>query len=150
MQDSNMWMMLIGQLGFPIALVIYLLKRDKERDRETSARERRLGDRIDKLEDEHRQELVKMTNASTEAITKSSAQSSRMCRSIESLIEVMRARSCLLDTQPIPIAMPARRRQEELEEERYRPTPSASDIPPPDSPTGDTTRHNLPAYRHHD
>jgi hypothetical protein len=144
MQDSNMWMMLIGQLGFPIALVIYLLKRDKERDKETSDRERRLGDRIDKLEDEHRQELVKMTNASTEAITKSTTQSSRMCRSIESLVEVMRARSCLLQTQPIPVPTARPIRQVDVDE-HYQPTPSAMDIPAPDSPTGDTTKHNIPA-----
>lgn len=88
--DAETWINIFGSLGFPIALVWFLLKRDSARDKESSEREKRLGDRIDELEDRHSKELVGLVAKTTAAIRDQNSKTARQTRSIEALIEVLR------------------------------------------------------------
>lgn len=78
MLESLSVMDLIANVGFPMAMVVYLLLRDKARDKVTDERERRLGDRIDKVEDDRRKDLLGTVAAATDAIN----NSTRVCTEV--------------------------------------------------------------------
>ncbi len=98
-------MQLVANLGFPIALVVYLLKRDKSRDAENLRREERLGDRIDQLEEKRANEVIDLTKHCAATIATNSSDQRRLARSIEKLVSTLQARPCLIhesDYHPTP------------------------------------------------
>lgn len=117
--------MLICNVGFPIAIAIYLLLRDVRRDKVTTEREHRLGERIDQLEDSHRGELKELIQASVGAIGENSINMKRLIRTQEDISKLLQGRPCLA-------------------EEAYCPTPAlvarqrAQRIHDPSAPTGET------------
>lgn len=80
---------LIGTIGFPIAAAIFVAmftksrveaseEASKRREEASIVRETKLGDRIDKLQDEIRQELVTVVNKATDAMVET-RQSLEQC-----------------------------------------------------------------------
>lgn len=151
---------LITNLGFPIAMVIYLLMRDKKRDAETRDREKRLSERIDVLEDEHRRELVGLVNNTATAVEASTAvnrellnATRNMHTSVTALVSVMQLAPChaatkrtpsdrlVLDPEVEEAIRHAKIRSSTdrpipppATEERYEPHPSSFEIPDPGKP----------------
>lgn len=110
------WVQIIANLGFPIALVVYLLKRDKSRDEENLQREQRLGERIDQLEEKRANEVMELTKQCSATIATNSSDQRRLARSIENLIRILEARPCLIPGKPTdyqPTAQPSLLPQDE-------------------------------------
>lgn len=80
-------------------MVIYFLKRDKARDKSAEEREKRLGVRIDTLEDDHRKELVALVGQTTRVIATTNDSNRALNESVRSLVNLMRARPCAWEDQ---------------------------------------------------
>lgn len=118
------WSYLISNVSFPIAMVIFFIiylkkktdsdvKRDQGREAQALERERRLGERIDLLEDTHRKELIALLKEDaemkgrlaqsmdrlSEIQIRSQADtiegSKRLYRNIDRLVDAMEHRPCL-------------------------------------------------------
>lgn len=79
----------LGQLGFPIALCIYLLKRDADRDKRSEKSQKVLEERLNRVETDQREELINLTNLSIKAINSQKERTERLTQSLESLITVV-------------------------------------------------------------
>lgn len=95
------WIQLIGNVGFPIAMVIYFLRRDWDRDMRAATREERLGSRIDQLEDAHRKEIVTLATDSVSAMKENNIHISQLTNAINALHDATRNRPCLLDSHTL-------------------------------------------------
>lgn len=70
------WLTLLGQFGLPIALTVFFVMQGRDR-------EKRMGDRLDKVEDYVRSEFAEIVERTTTVI----ADNSRVMRDLESWLE---------------------------------------------------------------
>jgi len=95
--DGSAIIELVAGVGAPFALVWYLLKRqekqckiDREREQqdkaEMLAREARLGERIDNLVDEDKDNFRKLVTQTTEVITRNNTAVRRMAVAVERVV----------------------------------------------------------------
>ena len=101
---------LITNLGFPVALAIFLLwwvkhlqktadsRSDKIRE-EALEREKRLGARIDVLEDDHRKELVQVASQYSKLTTEAVEVLRRLCRSHDEVLDALEDCPCLVEKE---------------------------------------------------
>jgi len=112
---------LIAQFGYPIALSIVLIWFLWHIHNQAVEREKRLGSRIDTLEDTHRDELVEVIKKQTQAQTEATGEQKRQNRNLEKLVGLMEKQPCLVAA---------------LE-------PRAGALPRPSDRTGETTRTHM-------
>jgi hypothetical protein len=125
------WTQIVANLGFPIALVLYLLwnerrkdekgtveekKRDEERaERERKlmeameARESRMAARLDKIEDERRKDLVGIIERTTLVHAEVASTNKRVVRSVDALLDLLRAGPCFTDNALKAMSIPSAR-----------------------------------------
>jgi hypothetical protein len=84
---------LVTQVGLSVALVIFFVLRDSQRQKadavENSTRETRLNARIESLETFHREVLLQMNAKSTECLTHSSTAIDQCTKAIENNTRVL-------------------------------------------------------------
>ena len=115
--DFPFFVSLIGQFGFPIAAVIalawYFAKRDSAQTEQTLAREARLGQRVDELENFIRSDLAQTSHKVTAALVTNADTMRELAEShresnerMAALMHRMCERPCLLKLPQPPTEPP--------------------------------------------
>lgn len=86
---------IIKALGLPVALVIYLLWRDHKRAMEDRQDKLELTDRVRKIEDDQKGELLHIATRTTEALTRVSESQEQLAASTDRLHVALLSRRCL-------------------------------------------------------
>jgi hypothetical protein len=129
--DVEAWTPIVANLGFPIALVLYLLwnerrkdekgtaeekKRDDERAareqklmEDMAARENRMAARLDKIEDERQRDLVRIIERTTQVHVEVATTNRRVVKSVDALLDLLRAGPCFTDTALKNMSLPSAR-----------------------------------------
>lgn len=126
---------LIAQFGFPIALCIALLwfvrhmiaewrSEHARREEESKERERRLGERLDLVEDNHRTRLAEMVEVQTKVITQNTTALRESNAILRTFCDVVQTRPCLV---PAPDEPYVRRASQPTLPDPPKPHPPGSD-----------------------
>lgn len=97
----------VARLGLPVALVIYFLIRDHQREKRATAREDAMVSRIQELEREYRVELTSLVISCNSAASTYVATMRSLINTVKTLSEILKRRPCVhpdADFVPTPEA----------------------------------------------
>jgi len=90
----DLWIKLIGEVGLPVALMIYFIWRDWKRSKDDKSEKDQLAVRINEIEDYQKDKLEQLLVDSTEALLGINKTHERLIESNTKVYEVLISKQC--------------------------------------------------------